>query len=200
MQRSCHLSGDLFYFNPVVEGHRIVRNPFYEYGFWSHMVDYYQSIWGGMFVTWWGHFGWLDTALPPWIYHLLRALTYAAIGGLVYRLLQTSRRPLHSGKWREREGIAPPVAWGFLALSILLPFLLLQVYDLAFWREYGVGRGLQGRYVLGTVVLMLVFFVAGLLCWLPRRWHGYAHAWLRFGMVLLNMASLLAYIMPRYYL
>lgn len=192
MQRSYRINqGDLFYFNPVVEGHRIVTNPFYDYGFLDHALDYYHSVWGGIFTTWWAHFGWLDTALPPWVYFFLRGLTFLAIGGLFVRLVRL---------WRTKRLDERLLPWGLLALTILLPVFLLQYYDLSFWHTYGLGRGLQGRYWLGTVIPMLLFLVVGLLSWLPQRWHAAAHTTLRFGIILLNFASLIATILPRYYL
>ena len=97
MARSWRINGDLFYFNPVVEGHRIIQNPFYEYQFLPHMLDYYQSVWGGMFVTWWAHFGWVDTPLQPWVYTFLRVLTVLAIGGLLWKLGRSwGKRPSFS--------------------------------------------------------------------------------------------------------
>ncbi len=192
MFRSRRLNDDLFYFNPVTEGHRIIENPFYNYPFFAHMIDYWQSVWGGIFVSWWAHFGWLDTSMPPWIYDLLRGMTWLAIGGLVLTLFRRWR-----AKKLSQESIAP---WLFLALTMLVPILLLQYYDLAFWREYGVGRGLQGRYWLGTIVPMLVCWAAGLLAWLPASWRPTAHFGLRLGMILFNLAALLGYILPRYYL
>ena len=200
MQRSWRLNGDLFYFNPVVEGHRIIQNPYYDYAFWPHLVDYYQSVWGGIFTTWWAHFGWLDTALPPWVYVVLRTLTVLAIAGLIVRVAQIRQRPIASQGWARGQGVAPMSVWAFLALSLVAPIVLLQVYDLTFWWEYGNGRGLQGRYWLGTVVPMLTFFTLGLLLLTPQRWHAAIHTWLRLGMVALNLVALLGYIIPRYYL
>ncbi|MBK8899849.1 MAG: glycosyltransferase family 39 protein [Anaerolineaceae bacterium] len=200
MARSWRLNHDLFYFNPVVEGHRIIQNPFYEYQFLPHMLDYYQSVWGGLFVTWWAHFGWVDTPLPPWVYHLLRVLTVLAIAGLAWKLGRGWAKRPSFPQWQNGQRMAPLVVWLFLALTILVPVLLLQVYDLTFWWEYGNGRGLQGRYWLGTVVPMLTFFTLGLLFWLPQRWHPAAHWLLRLGMVLFNFVALLGYILPRYYL
>lgn len=200
MVRSWRINHDLFYFNPVVEGHRIIQNPFYEYQFWPHMLDYYQSIWGGLFVTWWAHFGWVDTALPPWVYTLLRSLTILAIVGLVWKLGRDWQKRPSFSQWRQGQRMAPLAVWLFLALTLLIPMVLLQVYDLTFWWEYGNGRGLQGRYWLGTVVPMLTFFALGLLFWLPNRWHLATHWLLRLGMVLFNFVSLLGYILPRYYL
>ena len=206
MQRSYRINqGDLFYFNPVIEGHRIVTNPLYNYPFLAHMFDYYHSVWGGIFTTWWAHFGWLDTALPPWVYFFLRGLTFLAIGGLVYRLLRGTRRRGEGATGRGGDAATGRpgeqlLPWGMMAVAILLPVFLLQYYDLSFWHTYGLGRGLQGRYWLGTVIPMLIFFVAGLLAWLPTRWHAAAHLALRFGIILLNFVSLLGYILPRYYL
>jgi hypothetical protein len=203
MQRSYRLNQDLFYFNPVLKGHRILANPYYDYAFWPHMADYYQSVWGGVFTTWWAHFGWLDTALPPWVYYLLRGLTFLALAGLVWRLARHGRA---LGDWRlwlrpwTPQSASTLLPWLFIALTLLLPVLLLQYYDLTFWWQYGNGRGLQGRYWLGTVIPMLIFFTVGLLTWLPLRLQPQAHTTLRAGMILLNAASLLGYILPRYYL
>lgn len=200
MARSWRINHDLFYFNPVVEGHRIIQNPFYDYRFLPHMLDYYQSVWGGLFVTWWAHFGWVDTALPPWVYTFLRGLTFLAILGLLWKLGRGwGKRPSFSA-WREGKHMAPVLVWLFLALTLLVPMVLLQVYDLTFWWEYGNGRGLQGRYWLGTIIPMLTFFAVGLLAWLPVRWRLAGHTVLRIGMVALNFVSLLGYVMPRYYL
>jgi 4-amino-4-deoxy-L-arabinose transferase-like glycosyltransferase len=200
IQRSLWLNDDLLYFNPVVEGHRIIQNPFYDYGAGQHLLDYYQSVWGGIFTTWWAEFGWLDTPLPPWVYFFLRGLTVLAIAGLILALVHRGKEENAWQKWRIGEATAPITAWIFLAATIVLPILLLQVYDLAFWWEYGNGRGLQGRYWLGTVVPMLTFFAAGLLIWLPERWRPAGHTALRVGMILLNVVSLLGFIVPRYYL
>ncbi|MEM7111217.1 MAG: glycosyltransferase family 39 protein [Chloroflexota bacterium] len=202
MLRSLRINNDLFYFNPVTEGHRIIQNPFYDYAVLPHMLDYYQSVWGGIFTTWWAHFGWLDTALPPWVYTSLRGLTWLAMAGLLVGLVRLWRRPPAPtlASWRAGETTAPVGVWAFLALGLLVPILLLQFYDLIFWWQYGNGRGLQGRYWLGTIVPMLTFFAVGLLLWLPKRWHPVAHTWLRVGMVVFNIVSLLGYILPRYYL
>ncbi|MCZ7674564.1 MAG: hypothetical protein M5U34_49275 [Chloroflexi bacterium] len=52
----------------------------------------------------------------------------------------------------------PGAGLSFLVLTIIVPVLLIQFYDLTFWWEYGNGRGLQGRYWLGTIIPMLTFF------------------------------------------
>jgi hypothetical protein len=200
MRRSLRISGELFYFNPVTEGHRIIQNPYYDYTPLAHMIDYYQSVLGGMFITWWGHFGWIDTALPPWIYDLMRFLTIAAIAGLLFLLWRNrSDRPSFT-EWRKGERGAPLIVWIFLALTVIVPVLLLQGYDLIFWWQYGNGRGLQGRYWLGTVVPMLTLFAVGLLAFIPRRWLSPAHTILRAAMILLSFVSLLGYVLPRYFL
>ena len=200
MIRSLRINNDLFYFNPVLEGHRIIQNPFFDYAPFAHMVDYYRSVWGGLFVTWWAHFGWIDTALPPSVYTLLRILTFAAILGLFVWLFRNWRNRPAWGTWSAGTSSAPMVVWLFLSLTVIVPVLLLQGYDLIFWWQYGNGRGLQGRYWLGTIVPMLIFFTFGLLVWVPKRWEAAAHNALRAGMVLLNFTALIAYVLPRYYL
>ncbi len=200
MVRSLRINNDLFYFNPVLEGHRIIQNPFFNYAPLVHMVDYYRSVWGGMFVTWWAHFGWIDTALPPWVYTLLRLMTFAAILGLAYSLWRNWKKRPTLERWKGGDSSAPIVVWIFLTLTVIVPVLLLQGYDLIFWWQYGNGRGLQGRYWLGTIVPMLILFTFGLLVWVPKRWESLAHNGLRLGMVLFNFTALMAYVLPRYYL
>ena len=102
--------------------------------------------------------------------------------------------------WRAGQRQAPLAVWVFLVLTVITPVLLIQVYDLLFWWEYGNGRGLQGRYWLGTVVPMLIFLTLGLLAFVPPRWQPPAHNLLRVSMVLLSFVSLLGYVLPRYYL
>lgn len=200
MQRSLHLNDDLFYFNPVLKGHRIITQPFYDYAPVQHAIDYWQSVWGGLFVTWWAHFGWLDTPVQPWVYHLLRLLTLLAMIGLALKLRRGWPHRPHLVEWQSEQRSAPFVAWLFLAGTVLLPVLLIQVYDLTFWWEYGNGRGLQGRYWLGTIIPMLTFWTVGLLYFVPPRYQPAAHTTLRVGMVLFNIVALLFYILPRYYL
>ncbi|MCP4358571.1 MAG: hypothetical protein GY796_11190 [Chloroflexi bacterium] len=200
MQRSLRLNQDLFYFNPVLKGHRIINNPFYDYTPLQHMLDYYQSVWGGLFTTWWAHFGWLDTPVAPWIYHFLRLLTFLAMAGLALKLWRGWHGRPRFQTWQSGQTTAPLPVWIFLALTLLLPVVLIQVYDLTFWWQYGNGRGLQGRYWLGTIIPMLTFFTMGLLYLTPQRWQSVVHTWLRISMVLFNIVALLNYILPRYYL
>jgi len=200
MRRSWRLNQDLFYFNPVLKGHRLIQNPFYDYAFWPHMMDYYQSVWGGIFTTWWAQFGWLDTPAAPWVYHLLRFLTVLAIVGLVWGAAKYWRVRPSLVEWRQGQTTAPVIVWVFLALTILVPIFLLQFYDLSFWREFGNGRGLQGRYWLGTIIPMLTFFLMGLLILTPRRWRPAVHSILRISIVVFNFVALLNYVVPRYYL
>lgn len=200
MQRSLWLNDDLFYFNPISKGHRLVLNPFYDYQFLPHLIDYYQSVWGGIFISWWAHFGWVDTAVAPWMYNLLRGLTVLAILGLCWHgWRRWPHRPSYQA-WRQGQRMAPVSVWLFLALTILMPIVLIQFYDLTFWWEYGMGRGLQGRYWLTTAVPMLTFFTLGLLYCLPARWHTAVHVGLRVGMILFHIVAFLAYLLPRYYL
>jgi hypothetical protein len=200
MQRSLRLNDDLFYFNPVLKGHRIIQNPFYDYAPLQHMIDYYQSVWGGLFTTWWAHFGWIDTPIAPWIYNVLRLLTVLAMVGLAWKLGRDwGKRPLFTD-WQQGKTMAPVLVWAFLALTVIVPVLLIQFYDLTFWWEYGNGRGLQGRYWLGTIIPMLTFFTLGLLYLTPQRWRNALHSSLRLAMLVFNVVALLAYVIPRYYL
>jgi hypothetical protein len=127
-------------------------------------------------------------------------LTLLAMIGLALKLRRGWPHRPHLTEWQSKQRSAPFVAWLFLAGTVLLPVLLIQVYDLTFWWEYGNGRGLQGRYWLGTIIPMLTFWTVGLLYFVPPRYQPAAHTTLRVGMVLFNIVALLFYILPRYYL
>ena len=187
VQRSLRLNNDPLYFNPILKGHRLITNPVYDYPFWQHALDYYRSVWGGIFISWWGHFGWVDTALDGWIYHLLRFLTILALIGLI--VIWARHRPNPATTRRAL----------YLALTILIPIIMLQYYDLTFWHQYGVGRGLQGRYWLGTVIPMLLLWTVGVQGWLPTRFRPIFHMMLRLSFVLLTLGALLFTLLPRYY-
>ena len=89
----------------------------------------------------------------------------------------------------------------FLLIAIVLsPVVMMHIYDYTYWNEYGVGRGLQGRYFFGQMAALFVLLLSGLLKLLPRQWHGMGHLALRIGIVIANIYCLLLVLLPRYYL
>jgi Predicted membrane protein (DUF2142) len=131
----------------------------------------------------WGVFGWLELAMPNWLYGLLTgftAIVVVASAAVVARL-------------RDRPQLALLAFFG-LALATLL--LGLQLTD---YRSIIAGDGalLQGRYLL-PVIGLFGLAVALIVSRLPARWRGPACGALLAGMLLLQVLAL-ATVAQRYY-
>lgn len=133
--------------------------------------------------TFWGRFGWLDTALPAATYAaLLCALHFAAAGALTAFLR------------REEPGRA---ALAFCATFVVANLGFLYAVEALYVRQYRTTM-LQGRYLLTALVPVAFLVVAGLrglAAETARPWASLAVAW---AALLLNAVSLRA-ILFRYY-
>lgn len=192
LARSYDLNDGEIYMNEVKKGYRVITEPFFDYRGhpWQHAVDYYASILGGVWSSFWAAFGWLDTPAAPVYYRIIDAVALLGLLGLALWLARVVRRRA----WAE-AGV--PL---LLVAVVLSPVVMMHVYDYTYWIEYGVGRGLQGRYFFGQMAALFVLLLTGLLALLPRRWHGAGHVALRIGMVAANFYCLLQAVLPRYYL
>jgi len=190
--RSFDLNDGELYMNEVKKGYRVIVEPFFDYRGhpWQHAVDYYASILGGVWSSFWAAFGWLDTPSAPAYYRIFDAVALLGLLGLAVYLAQVARRRA----WAE-AGV--PL---LLLAVVLAPVIMMHVYDYTYWSEYGVGRGLQGRYFFGQMAALFVLLLTGLLALLPRRWHGAGHLALRVGIVAANFYGLLQAFLPRFYL
>ena len=132
----------------------------------------------------------MDTSAAPAYYRIIDAVTLLGLLGLATYLTQLVRRR----------------AWAEAGVTLLLiavvvsPVVMMQVYDYTYWNEYGVGRGLQGRYFFGQMAALFILLLTGLFTLLPKRWHGAGHLALRIGIVVANSYCLLQAMLPRYYL
>jgi 4-amino-4-deoxy-L-arabinose transferase-like glycosyltransferase len=190
--RSFDLNDGELYMNEVKKGYRVIAQPRFDYRGhpWRHAVDYYASIVGGVWSSYWAAFGWLDTPAAPAYYRLVDAVTLLGVLGLAVYVCRLVRRRA----WPQL-GVT-----GLLVALVLSPVAMMHVYDYTYWIEYGVGRGLQGRYFFGQMAPLFILLVIGLLTLLPRRWHGAGHLALRIGIVTANFYCLLWAFLPRYYL
>ena len=123
----------------------------------------------------WGTFGWLDVAMPSWVYTVVGSFT-AIIAALSGAIVSTFRDRL---RWQL-------VAFFGLALVALLLGLHLTEYRSLINNQ---GPFLQGRYLL-PVVGLFGLAVALVLGRLPRRWQGPACATLVPAMLLLQVLAL----------
>lgn len=190
--RSFDLNDGELYMNEVKKGYRVITEPFFNYRGqpWQHAVDYYASIVGGVWSSYWAAFGWLDTPAAPTYYRAIDAVALLGLVGLAVCLLRAVRHRT----WREMGMTL------LLIVVVLSPVVMMHIYDYTYWIEYGVGRGLQGRYFFGQMAALFILLSTGLLTLLPKRWHGMGHLALRIGIVVANFYCLLQAMLPRYYL
>jgi 4-amino-4-deoxy-L-arabinose transferase-like glycosyltransferase len=190
--RSLDLNDGELYMNEVKKGYRVITEPFFDYRGhpWQHAVDYYASTVSGVWSSYWAAFGWLDTPAAPAYYRIIDAMTLLGLLGLVVYLV----RLVTQQAWKEAGVMF------LLIATVLSPVVMMHVYDYTYWNEYGVGRGLQGRYFFGQIAALFVLLLSGLLKLLPRQWHSIGHLALRSGIVMANIYCLLQVFLPRYYL
>jgi len=190
--RSYDINDGELYMDEIKKGYRILDNPQFDYRgrFWKHAADYYASIIGGVWGSYWAAFGWLDTSAPPVYYWAIDALALVGIAGLVYNMVGVVRRRA----WRE-AGVA------FLSIVVVAsPVVMMHLYDFTYWSQHGMGRGLQGRYFFGEMASLFILGLVGYHALLPRRAHGALHLALRVGIIVANLVCLLHVMLPRYYM
>jgi hypothetical protein len=192
MWRSLRINGMLLYVNPVQLGTMPVEHPFYDYALLDYVWHHFRSLVGGVFVSYWADFGWIDTPLAPWVYGLLLALCGLAAIGVVVYLVRARRRLFTCPR---------TVATCALLASTPAMAAALAYSNYRTWRADGIGWSqLQGRYYLGPLVGAMVGLALGLTVLAPARWRPAVHLGLRWGAVLLSLASLFGTLLPRYYL
>lgn len=189
--RSLRLNDGSLYMDEIAKGYRIIDEPFFDYCGrpLKHAVDYWASIAGGVWGSYWAAFGWLDAPAPRGLYWVVDAVTVLGLAGAVVYGVRAARRG-------DKRSVGILL---LLAVVVLAPLVMLQVYDFTYWCANGGGRGLQGRYFFGQMAVLFTLVVGGLLALAPRRWHGAVHVVLRVGIVVANLYCLLHVVLPRYY-
>jgi hypothetical protein len=189
--RSYRLNDNPFYDDPWGGEWVTVEDPQYDYPLGRYVVDYVASLVGGLFASYWGIFGYLDTPISPAYYYLLLALALCSAVGLGWRT------------WRAR-GSRPQtrtlVAFAIMAALALTPVLYFGFFNYRMWREMGIGWPLMGRHLAGPLAAQMALWVWGLFAWVPKRARMAGHLFVRAGIVVLNYACLFGFVLPRYYL
>jgi len=182
--RSWRLHGNPFYDTLWAGGWAEVKNPQYDYPLWLYLHDFALSLSGGLWASYWGVFGYLDTPLAPVVYRALQGLGLLAVAGLARRA------------WRLDD---TAMVYVLLAVLALTPILYFAAFNYRMWRAVGIGWPLMGRHFAGPLAAQLALGVWGLLAWLPERARPAGQAALRIGMIALNYVGLVVYVLPRYY-
>lgn len=152
----------------------------------------YRLYWGtalNLFIYYWAGFGVRRVELAPGWYLVLGALVSA---GMVGATVALARRRLPGGS------PFAPWQWQGLLLFAVAGAVTLLVTVLRL--EFADGRWVpHARYLYVAVVPFTTLLAVGLRQWLPARWAGRGLAfWLAF-LALLDLVSLLFYVIPYYY-
>ncbi len=144
-------------------------------------------------LSYWGHFGWLDSSIPDWTLSLIILITLVGFGGTLWYIFSKQEKPAHLP---ERKYLV-----FFLGLIVLLQ-LAIRFYD---WRVFDATRqvliGQPGRYFLPNLIGHLAVVVTGLGFLLRQKERFTLLLKVLVGaMILLQVEAIVNVILPRYYL
>jgi hypothetical protein len=189
--RSVRLGSNPFYANPLRFGQLDLEHPFYNYSLGRYALDYLISLVGGTWVSFWADFGWIEAPMDTRTYQALYVVVALAVAGVLAYLVRRC--------WRRELDLQAGLL-AFLGLCATSLFGTLGATNYYSWRVRGVGGGIQGRYYLGAIVPLCLLLGFGLLQLVPERWRPTGHLVLAWGMIVLNAASLIQVVLPRYYM
>ena len=147
----------------------------------------YASYVKYVFVSTWGHFGWMNITLGVWAYWGFAALCVLAFLGLA--LYAVRDFPKLEG-WQRGALVA-------FAACVLIAFLIVIALQVRYW-DLGWGGDPQGRYLFPVLIPIATLFLLGTRAFIPRTrylvWFGAVVAL----MVLYNIVALGFFIIPFY--
>ncbi|HEV2339399.1 MAG TPA: DUF2142 domain-containing protein [Patescibacteria group bacterium] len=116
---------------------------------WSYPIDFIKAKQPvGIFMSFWGYFGWLDVPMPKWIYALFASLLCIAFLGWIIGI---KKKRIHTS-----SAIAL-----FLISSVVFYSLVIFLYDLLYFTHNSV-FAIQGRYFLPLLFLLVLWILQGL--------------------------------------
>jgi len=147
----------------------------------------YASYIKYLFLSTWGHFGWMNITLGVQAYWGFALLSVAALVGLV---LYAVRDFPHLQVWQRGALIV-------FAVSVLVALLMIIALEVRYW-DLGWGGDPQGRYLFPVLIPLATLFLLGVRAFFPRArymvWFGLVVG----GMVLYNVVALGLFIIPFY--
>lgn len=147
----------------------------------------YASYLKYLFISTWGHFGWMNITLGVQAYWLFAALSIFAFVGLVWFAFKTLPQ------W---EAWRRAVLFVFGA-SVLIALGTIIALEVRFW-DLGWGGDPQGRYLFPVLIPLATLFLLGLRGFIPRARYVWWFAIITIALVLYNLAALLIFIVPFY--
>lgn len=134
------------------------------------------------FASFWANFGWMNVPLDVGWYVVLASLTLVASAGWL-----AAGARLRAGA-SERARL-----WALYTLAVV--WIVLQAVAVTVARQ----EPAQGRYLFPALAPIAVCWVAGMLRWVPKRFHRAAALGLVAWWVAFDLIALLGYALPRLY-
>jgi hypothetical protein len=154
-------------------------------------ILYTKSI----FVGFWGCFGWYSLRLPAWLYWILGCVSIAAGVGLIAFAIRAVRGSVRV----EASQVSALLLYGLafvLAFSLtVLRFLSANVA----WGGFNVTDLPQGRFLFPAILAMGTLFMLGIRELIPCRYRHTGTIAVVGALVLLDLVSLVALVIPYYY-
>lgn len=118
--------------------------------FWKYPINFIldkQPV--GIFMSFWGFFGWLDVPMPKWIYALFLLVIVIAIGGWIYVF-----------KNKIRLIPTPSKAHFFVYITSIAYILTIFLFDIVgFVQTHHFS--IQGRYFLPVLFVVVILILQG---------------------------------------
>ncbi len=147
----------------------------------------YASYLKDMFITTWGHFGWVNIQLGVRVYWGFATLSLASLVGVGLYAARDFPKLLN---WQRATLLV-------FAGSILIGLATVIAFQVRLWNMEFQGAP-HGRYLFPVLIPMAAFFLLGLRAFFPRTrytlWFGLVCA----GMILYNLVALVWFIIPFY--
>lgn len=143
-------------------------------------------------LSYWGHFGWLDSSIPSWSLTLIILVTVTGFIGTLWYLFSREKIPYLP----ERKYLILSLGM-IIALQVAIRFYDWRVYD--YTGEILIGQ--PGRYFLPNIIAHLLIVTTGI-GFLLRQESRFLLAMktLTLAMILLQLHAIVNVIVPRYYL
>lgn len=147
----------------------------------------YASYLKYVFLSTWGHFGWMNITLGVQAYYGFALLCVAAFIGLGWFVVRDFSKLL---AWQR----GTLIVYGFSVLTALFLIVALQV---RYW-DLGWGGDPQGRYLFPVFIPLATLFLLGTRAFVPRAYYKVWFGVLVGAMILYNIIVLGFFIIPFY--
>ena len=138
-------------------------------------------------TSFWGRLGYNQIPLSAWIYTLLDIVSLLALLGLARLIIRRLRSP----------SLQSPISILQSPFSILAASVLLTLGPMIV-RRFLRPMPNFGRYLFPVLPAIAVLFFAGLVAWLPRRYHRHLALGVTLAMLALGVAGLVCFLAPAY--